>query len=212
MKPSDTGSTTNNEGDEDSGKKTKWILTLKASKKVLSDNSRVFKVQIMSNFKEMTATTIELETDNVEAMLLWFRLLHGHNVSNTVGAPIEDLWTIVALADEREFDLKKLFPWFQSWYRANATKYKARQLLYPCFIFDHPEGFAKATKSLVYGYVGHIHEENPTYYEHLRLEGLTIGEYISSQIYSRLTRVLQETSTVQRVVFEQSSNATSSSL
>ena len=73
--------------------------------------------------------------------------------------------------------LKTVFlnSWFVKWYSAKGY-HKAildvleqRQLLFPCYRFDHAEGFARATCFLAYHVRGHIQEVNPTDHDELHL-------------------------------------------
>ena len=54
-----------------------------------------------------------------------------------------------------------------------------RQLLFPCYHFDHAEGFARATRFLVYHVSGHIQEDNPIEHDELHLPVFTTRESLT---------------------------------
>lgn len=53
--------------------------------------------------------------------------------------------------------------WFARWYeqKRNIDTTECRELLYPCYTFDHAKGFAAMTKQLAYDFSGHIEEQRP---------------------------------------------------
>ena len=68
-----------------------------------------------------------------------------------------------------------LKPWFADWYKKqifdedDLDEDEQRQLLFPCWSFDHPNGFAMATHFLAYNNFRHIKERNPTEFRDLHL-------------------------------------------
>ena len=83
--------------------------------------------------------------------------------------------------------LKTVFlnPWFAKWYSAQRYDKKdlivldQRQLLFPCYRFDHAEGFTRATRFLAYNVRGNIHEANPIEHDELHLPVFTTRKYPS---------------------------------
>ncbi|MCJ1323104.1 hypothetical protein MMC15_008456 [Xylographa vitiligo] len=72
------------------------------------------------------------------------------------------MWHLIKAADKYNLVVKDLKSWFVRWYGQQDLKNLSDgKLLYPCFMFDHAQGFADATKYLADTAKGHIHEENP---------------------------------------------------
>lgn len=145
---------------------------------ILVSNSLVFKQLLASNFAEATQSTVVLKEDAVDTMELWFRLMHKTVKGHTYNVPLSEMWHIVAAAEKYDLNIHDMNEWFAEWYERNSSKYLdyPRQLLYPCYRFDHANGFAQATKSLAYNSLGHIVEFNPTEHYELHLPSRIIRE------------------------------------
>ena len=111
---------------------------------------------LTSNFAEAKKDIMTLEGDKVTSMDIWFRTLHTVRMDHTQSVPIEEMWHLVAACDKYNLNIRELHEWFAEWYEKMARTHLARELLYPCWIFDHAKGFAAATKALAYGSIGHI--------------------------------------------------------
>ncbi|KAI4130199.1 MAG: hypothetical protein LQ347_003473 [Umbilicaria vellea] len=145
------------------------------SREVLSGKSPVFKLLLMSNFAEAKKDTVTLKGDKVTTMDIWFRILHAVHLENVQSTPLEEMWPMVVACDKYNLDIRDLNGWFADWYeKKDRTQQTPRELLYPCWIFDHAKGFAAATKSLAYDCVGHVTESNPTKHKELHLPSRVI--------------------------------------
>ena len=123
-----------------------------------------------SDFKEVTSDAVVLEGDHTRSIDIWFRAIHDA-IHSDYTVPLAEMWHIVAAGDKYDLDIKLLWPWFAKWYDLqNISILDARQLLYPCYTFNHAQGFMSASKKLVYGTIGHINEKNPTELFELHLQ------------------------------------------
>jgi hypothetical protein len=149
----------------------KWRLkftSFKVKKQVLIDNSRFFKVKLL-RWKSNEADDF-LEEDSCTSLEIWFKLLHGKELKDTLTVPVDEMWHVIAAADKYEFTLKKLDGWFEDWYaKQDLRMISKRKLLYPCFEFGQAQGFVQVTRELVYGSKDHIEESNPAKYKTLHL-------------------------------------------
>lgn len=108
-------------------------------------------------------------------MNIWFRVLHAVAVDNTGAVPIDEMWFLAAACDKYNLDIGDLKDWFALWYGMQDVEIlEPRELLYPCWIFDHAKGFAAATKTLAYDETGHVTELNPTKHSELHLPSRVI--------------------------------------
>lgn len=72
------------------------------------------------------------------------------------------MWHLVSACDKYDLNIINLKTWFAGWYSVQAIDgRKSRELLHPCWWFDHIIGFALVTKSLAYTATSYIKEENP---------------------------------------------------
>jgi len=184
------------EYDEDAvdGAKERPVLRkqeFQVSRTVLIRDSRYFKTMFLpGHFTDSKKGSIALHDDTVASMELWLRALHKTELS--YDQSLLEMWNIASASDKYHFELSLLIPWFKVWYkRYNIdtlyTNFKVdeklneklgildtRALLYPCWIFDHPQGFLRATEFLVYNCAGHVTEFNPTKHTKLHLESPVI--------------------------------------
>jgi hypothetical protein len=130
-----------------------------------------------SRWAESNQKTVELPGDDITAMRLWLGVLHNKPEyeidSNPV--PLETLWDIVQVTEKYHADRHSMSPWFKVWYEKNLKALQEREyfdneLIYPCFAFNHAEGFAEHTRSLAYNSAGHIEERNPTELRYIHLK------------------------------------------
>lgn len=128
--------------------------------------------EVVSSSKQWPNTgkdTFEIKGDSLPALEIWLRLLHGCLDKTKLGASISTIWNLLVLAQKYNFDghCPELKDWFFAWYAENiATRgtigeVTCRELLYPCYFFDHAPGFAAVTKHLAYNMRGHIEEHMP---------------------------------------------------
>lgn len=87
-----------------------------------------------------------------------------------------------------DFDIELLYPWFKQWYAEyEEPEFGFRQLLYPCWQYNHAVGFMVAAREAVYNSVGHITETNPTkHYEH-HLPNRVIRRYMFTSFNAYIT-------------------------
>ena len=89
---------------------------------------------------------------------------------------------LLDLMNKWELKTDVLKPGFAIWYSAQGFDKKEldileqRRLLFPCYYFDHAEGFARATRFLAYRVSGHIQEDNPIEHDKLHLPVFTTRE------------------------------------
>lgn len=78
---------------------------------------------------------------------------------------ISTIWNALEVARKCELDPRnvKVKQWFARWYtqKNKFSTAECREMLYPCYIFDHAKGFAVVSKQLVYNVPGHIEERRP---------------------------------------------------
>ena len=171
-------------------------------RKVLVKQSMVFQRLLTTcSFAEAKQNVITLEEDRVFAMETWFRQMHGTLTENsTHNVSLSEMWHVTAAADKYDLCILDLKEWFEDWYKRKPTidskdgkHLEARQLLYPCYRFDHASGFARATKYLAYNSTGHITENNPTDHKELHLPHRMIRESLNLLFFSlHLTFNLEE--------------------
>jgi len=131
----------------------------------------------------------EVKRVDLAALEIWLRLLHGCLDKTEVGVSISTIWNLLVLAQKYNFDghRPELKEWFFAWYAENIAKHGSineltcRELLYPCYFFDHAPGFAAVTKHLAYNMRGHIEEHmpagvDPIHKEHHMKNNRVIGE------------------------------------
>lgn len=127
----------------------------------------------VASFSKQWANTgenfFEIKGDDLAALKIWLRLLHGCLDRTKVSASISTIWNLLVLAQKYNFDghCQELKDWFSAWYAENIAKPGSigedtcRELLYPCYYFNHAPGFAAVTKHLAYNMRGHIEEKMP---------------------------------------------------
>lgn len=164
------------------------------SRKTLTDSSDIFKSMLGGEWKEANQSTVKLLDWTISCVKIWFQVLHG--LSPDYNVPIQAIWHLVRFADVYRLDILKLKDWFATWYERQPIDAWYRQyrqyrsesdkqptpkwLLYPCFTFDHYNGFMRATKFCAYHYTHHIGEHNPTRFKNLYLPPRVIRKPPSS--------------------------------
>jgi len=156
------------------GAKQRHITDFKVSKEKLITKSEYFRG--MFRYSKSDKTTAELEGDTRVSMELWLRVLHEDALGHLHEMPRMEIWHVIRAGDKYIFNFKDLRPWFDEWYDRNVEEQEldseiARELAFPCWVFDHAVGFAHVTKWLVYNFPGHITEQNPIgpKYRHIHL-------------------------------------------
>jgi hypothetical protein len=100
--------------------------------------------------------TITVKAPTAISMVIWLRLFHGAvDQLPLASVSIAELWHVLLAAHNHRFDPKRLSGWFAEWYNAKQRQAEdsllsRRQMLFPCFAFEHTEAFLKLTKWVVY--------------------------------------------------------------
>jgi hypothetical protein len=88
--------------------------------------------------------------------LVWLSFFHDAlDQFPLASVSIAELWHVLLVAHKHGFDPKRLSGWFVKWYGANRDQAESyllsrRQMLFPCFAFEHTEAFLQLTKWMVY--------------------------------------------------------------
>ncbi|KAM0721906.1 hypothetical protein Q7P37_002831 [Cladosporium fusiforme] len=142
----------------------KAIHEFEVSKTDLKNND-YFRRVITPGFADTGQSSYQLHEDDPVALKFWLQILHKSLDDSSLDVTISTVWFVLKLADKYDFnpfhaDVKK---WLTDWLAQNQpeTEDAYREILYPCWVFDHAAGFADATKYLVYNFVGHITEKRP---------------------------------------------------
>ncbi|KAL4886068.1 hypothetical protein BJY04DRAFT_178452 [Aspergillus karnatakaensis] len=134
-----------------------------------------FKVMFGSGFRESRKGPIILQRDNVTAMEIIFRMLHGTlSGIEPTSVSVQTVWHLVIACNKYLVDMKTgvLHDWFGEWYEAawdqtqhepikepgNSRLEFTEAALYPCVRLDHAVSFQKNTRYLVYHSVRSVKE------------------------------------------------------
>ncbi|CRL17122.1 BTB/POZ fold [Penicillium camemberti] len=110
-----------------------------------------------------------LRGDTIKSMEVMLGVIHGVDTKpETVS--VADVWYTIKACNKYQLDPKRLMGWFAQWIKWIDQETPARwenwafnrQLLFPCYFFDHAEAFQHVSKRLVYNTPGHITEMAPT--------------------------------------------------
>lgn len=159
------------------GEKFVCVHEFAVSTTVLRESS-YFKVVFSSKqWADTGKETYEVKGDDPAAWEIWLQLLHGCIDEAKVDTRISTIWNLLVLALKYDFDghCPELKQWFFAWYgnfdkHNNLREIPCRELLYPCYFFDHAVAFAAVTKYLVYNMCGHIEEHMPNGVEPIQKE------------------------------------------
>lgn len=133
----------------------------------------------------------ELHEDGPAAWKIWLQILHDTVDADSYEVGIATVWNVLVIADKYELPPKREVAkgWFACWYKRwgdPETVDDCSEALYPCHTFDHPRGFARATKLLAYENEGHIGEQMPLDGQiyHLRLDNRITRMSLSSTTFA----------------------------
>jgi hypothetical protein len=150
---------------EDGRDKIKAIVDFQVNRQYLVGNSEsqvIKKLLTTREFAEAGKKIINLDEHNpeaVEAILCaiyrkdesWTSSALGQEVTaRTMNLDWEYLWDVVFSNRFFMIDFSYLDAWFALWYYKNDDEYHGSNLLYPCFQFNHAEGFLSITEGMVY--------------------------------------------------------------
>jgi hypothetical protein len=145
------------------------VHELEVSKEVMGRNQYFNRVSFSKSFGDTGKDYYEVKEDDPVALTIWLQLLHGCLDKPKMDAGIATVWNLLVVTQKYNFDghCAELKEWFIAWYAENVTKpgtisnILCCELLYPCYYFDHAEGFAAITKHLAYNVCGHIEDQMP---------------------------------------------------
>lgn len=139
--------------------KVKAIIDFKVNAQVMIRNSAFLRAPLT----KAGNTTINLKGCNGPEMEVILCALHsrydnwssspiGQSITeSSLDLPAKGLWGVLAYArDLLIIEHHKFDSWFRLWYERNSNSTRAETLLFPCFAFHHAEGFAAASKYMVY--------------------------------------------------------------
>jgi hypothetical protein len=143
------------------------VHEFQVSKKVLCEVD-YFKVVISRNFGDTGKDSYEVKEDDPAALKVWLELLHRRMTASSLKVSIATVWHVLIVARKYDFDVlgEGAQAWFNKWYM-DTTRGKefntaqCRELIYPCYTFNHAHAFAAVTKKLAYNITGHIQESRP---------------------------------------------------
>lgn len=167
------------------------VHEFRVKRELLCAASPVLCKLLTAGFRETEQTTIELHGDPAKALGIWFKILHAEDgsfegvVFTHDDIELKDVWQVLSTAQKYEITPKeaKAKAWFEGWYNAQAHREGRRfgyldfqALVFPCHAFDYAQGFAFASKQLVYRSNGHIAERQPEGFkqDNLHLDHLII--------------------------------------
>lgn len=142
----------------------KAITDFEVNSHVVTRNSGVLRALLTGGFSESGQSTVSLEEHKAPAIQVILCVLHskyddwssselGKSITKaTINLPVHNLWDVISSARHFLIEFFHLDEWFKLWYAANAGKTDAKDLLFPCFQFNHASGFALATNEVVYDY------------------------------------------------------------
>jgi len=152
-------------------------------KQVINKHSRTLGMLLARHSSSgRAAETFTIKDDSIASMEICFRTIHDASTLTSM-VPLEEIWHLTvdfviihipivclhcfkAAGIKYDLDGKMLFDWFGRWYQwfeaEHATNLLCRELLYPCWRFNHARGFLEATRVAIYRNVGPVMERNPT--------------------------------------------------
>jgi hypothetical protein len=158
--------------DDDAGAIRVWLIYMHDA--VKNGRKRMDDPGAESNYDEKTRKADEDQES----------LFNSPSVADT---DITRVWHIINVGDKYLFDISLLHEFFKKWYAKHVSLTSlnddadfARQLAFPCYMFDHAEGFSAVTRWLAYNFGGHITEKRPVgiKYKHMHLcPPDFVGEY-----------------------------------
>lgn len=155
----------------------------KVKRDVLRKSSKFFSRLLTGGFKEEKDVVVILHDDRARAMLIWFLFLHGADLEETYQVSDIETWYLIEAADKYDLDIKLLQPWFVRWYEQTPPhNLRSEKFFYPYWIFDHAQGFQRATKYLVYNAKRCVIEFKPHPGYHLRVRPLIVRKYSCVQM------------------------------
>ncbi|TVY87715.1 hypothetical protein LAWI1_G006799 [Lachnellula willkommii] len=166
----------------------KICVQLTVSRKVMVESSSYFKAMLSNNWAESRQNVVDIECEYPVLAELWYTVFHKSPIPNGMyDIPIDKIGNVIqygGLVQEvrgSDVDLEELCEWFKKRLGRldllTITTDEFEMLLYPCYAFNHAQGFATVTKRLAYEISGHITEINTTEDRSIHLDGNVIGRF-----------------------------------
>lgn len=173
------------------------LVRFGVSRTVLQEHSAFFQTMLSGrpNLVRLAPTLRALDHANIDqpevnftfenkgsgfgyALEVWLRAIHNgaHTIPNNLKATrMEQAWVAIGVGEQFGFapnHIDKIKPWFLECYsyaldNGGLNPFTACCLAFPCHIFDHPAGFMKLTKYLVYNNKGNNFTQNPSSFHQL---------------------------------------------
>lgn len=151
--------------------------TFAVSRDVLVKSSPVFSTMLHSDgfFAEKKMRQVRVEAESITSMKIWLQILHCQTPDYDVN--LTEVWNLIAVCDKFNLVIDLLYKWFEIWYSKQpieqwliGTRYTgethhfnedARCLLYPTWRLDHPKGFLRVSRHVVYNSCYYVKEMSP---------------------------------------------------
>ncbi|THY54415.1 hypothetical protein D6C97_05737 [Aureobasidium pullulans] len=148
---------------DDGNDKVKSITDFNVNTQVMIRNSEFFKTLLTGNFAEASQSVVTLKEHDPSAMQAIFCALHSQYedwsasscglsiTKQTLGLSVHSLCDVISSARHFLIEMVELDSWFKLWYEhGDNSKTDPKSMLYPTYQLNHAEGFAAATKKMVY--------------------------------------------------------------
>ncbi|KAJ4349332.1 uncharacterized protein N0V89_007946 [Didymosphaeria variabile] len=138
--------------DDDAGAVRVWLIYMHAAATYATKQPQSKMDSVCSNGKPKKIAEVDGQ-----------RLFNSPGVADT---NITRIWHIINAGDKYLFDVSLLCGFFEKWYAKHVNLARGdadlfRQLAFPCYMFDHAQGFSAVTNWLAYNFDGHITEKRP---------------------------------------------------
>jgi hypothetical protein len=145
--------------------------------------SSFFKVLLTGSFREAAQDHIAITDLEIDPLHLFLSIVHDREIENTLDVSHQLIWPLEAIRDQYNVSREKFETWFVKWYTEKGDaidEISPREMLYPCWRFNHAPGFLEASRCCIYGVKGHIEEKNPTTHRGLHLPPRIIRKVASN--------------------------------
>ncbi|KAJ5163161.1 uncharacterized protein N7500_004991 [Penicillium coprophilum] len=134
----------------------------------LIESSAYFRTMFSSRWERAGKYNPTLRGDTIKSMEVILGSIHGFD-PEPESVSVTDVWYTMRACNKYLLDPKKLVGWFTRWIQwidqEDTTIWEDldfnRQLLFPCYFFDHANAFQQISKRLVYDNPGYITELAP---------------------------------------------------
>lgn len=157
------------------------ITNFEVNREILIKHSQVLRTLLKTKaFSEAGKKTVDIKEHRAVPMKAIFCALQGKDLDwassalgktttkSTMSLTTKDLWDVMSSARFFMIETINLDGWFQQWHKHNSRTIEDASLLFPCFHFNHAEGFAAATKGVIYNDT-RVHETKSEEHQELHL-------------------------------------------